>query len=481
MTESRTSGPPASLSVCRAGVLLRAAAVVLLGLAAQAADFRAGQGKSDITPPPGMPMAGYYNVRLNEGIHDPLQAKAIVLEKDGVKAALVACDLVDLSESVVRKTREIVERTCGIPGSHTMISATHTHTGPVMSETPPGASSQASAIAREYLSRLPERIAAAVSAAANSLRPVKVRAGSGREDSISFVRRFVMKDGSIGWNPGKLNPNIVRPVSTIDPEVPVVSLESPSNGPIAAYVNFANHLDTVGGLQFSADYPYTLARLLGEAKGPEMLTLFSLGACGNVNHINVMTPEPQKGHAEAARIGTILAGSVLKVWPRLRELETGAVRARVRRVSLPVVPVTPDEVAKAREVAARFGTPAAAPFYEQVWAFKVLTAAERNGRPMEAEVQVIALGNEVAWVGLPGEVFVELGKAVKLASPFPHTIVVTLANGSLGEYIPDRKAYAQGAYEVISTPLAPGGGEALAEAAAHLLLELRDPYPPAKR
>ncbi len=103
-------------------------------------------------------------------------------------------------------------------------------------------------------------------------------------------------------------------------------------------------------------------------------------------------------------------------------------------------------------------------------AFKVLELEEKRGQPVEAEVQVIALGREVAWVGLPGEIFVELGRAIKNASPFPYTIVAELANGAIG-YVPDRRAYPQGAYEVISSRVAQGGGEALAETAVRLLLE----------
>jgi neutral ceramidase len=87
-------------------------------------------------------------------------------------------------------------------------------------------------------------------------------------------------------------------------------------------------------------------------------------------------------------------------------------------------------------------------------------------------VQVIALGRDTAFVGLPGEIFTELGMAIRKASPFRYTIVVTLANGSIG-YVPDRAAYAQGAYEVSSARCAPGSGELLVEAALKILNELR--------
>jgi hypothetical protein len=56
-------------------------------------------------------------------------------------------------------------------------------------------------------------------------------------------------------------------------------------------------------------------------------------------------------------------------------------------------------------------------------------------------------------VALPGEVFVELGLAVKKASPFRYTLIAELANGPVG-YVPDRAAEAQGNYE--AAPSSPG-------------------------
>ena len=94
-----------------------------------------------------------------------------------------------------------------------------------------------------------------------------------------------------------------------------------------------------------------------------------------------------------------------------------------------------------------------------------------EGRPVQVEVQVMTLGSDVAWVALPGEIFVELGLSVKAASPFRQTNVVELANGGF-YYVPHRSAYAEGQYEVISTRYAEGSGEMLVTAAIGLLGEL---------
>ena len=132
--------------------------------------------------------------------------------------------------------------------------------------------------------------------------------------------------------------------------------------------------------------------------------------------------------------------------------------------------VSHDDIITAREVAAhRADSKSPEPgFLAKVQAFKVLDVVAQNGHPWDVEVQVIALGDEVAWVSLPGEIFVELGLAIKQDSPFPHTVIAELANGSIG-YIPSRRAYAQGNYEVVSARCAAGSGEKLVDAVLRLL------------
>jgi len=74
-------------------------------------------------------------------------------------------------------------------------------------------------------------------------------------------------------------------------------------------------------------------------------------------------------------------------------------------------------------------------------------------------------------VGLPGEVFVDLGLAIKQASPFATTLVIELCQDAPG-YIPTRKAFAEGSYETVNSRVAPGGGERMADAAIELLAQL---------
>jgi hypothetical protein len=439
---------------------------------APARGLRIGAASVVITPAVGAPMAGYYSPRAAEGVDDDLRAKAIVVEQDGSNVAMVVCDLISMPRPVSDEARRLIQLSLGLPPERVMISATHTHTGPVL---PTGSSRDPSEegaldVAKKYVQSLPELIARSVRDANENLRPARASVGTGREEHLSFNRRYVMKNGSVGWNPGKQNTSVVHPAGPIDPDVPVVYFETTDGNPITTYVNFAMHLDTVGGVRISADYPHTLSSILAKLKGPEMLTVFSIGAAGDINHIDVGSATPQGGPQEGRRIGTILAGEVIKTYARLQPVRTFAPRAGSEIVKLELPKVTPDDVTKAQKIAVKFGKDGPT-FLERVWAYKVLDVAAREGKPLEAEVQVFALGDDLAFVALPGEIFVELGLAVKKQSPFRHTIIAELANGSVG-YVPTRRAYDEGNYEPVSARCAAGSGERLAETAVRLLDEL---------
>lgn len=449
---------------------MRMVLILIFGVAStvKAGELTAGAAQVDITPPVGCPMAGYYSLRGAEGTHDPLFAKSLVIEKDGTRVALVALDLISTTATMVAESRKLIESETGIPGRNVMISATHSHTGPVLSDGKPRTAVYGGAhkLAIEFMAELPHKIAASVKQADRARKPAVIKHGIGHEEGLAFNRRFHMIDGSVGWNAGKKNPKIVRPAGPTDPAVPVVSLESTDGQPIAVYVNFAMHLDTVGGMYYSADYPHYVAEALRKAKGSDVTTLFTIGTAGDINHINVNSSLAQKGQTEAARIGTRLAAEVLRTWDQLEPVTVDAIRVSHEVLELPLAPVTETEYASAKQVfeLVQKDTKPAPKFLDQVQAFKVLDVMNRLGKPLEVEVQVISLGRDVAFVSLPGEIFVQLGLDIKAGSPFKNTIIAELANGAIG-YVPNRVAYPQGNYEVVSARCAAGSGELLVDSA----------------
>jgi hypothetical protein len=366
-------------------------------------------------------------------------------------------------------------KSTGIPEDHIMISATHSHTGPVIPSPGNINSSQGRIpeILRTYMEKLPGLIAESIMKANANLNPAKISCGLGHEETISFNRRFFMTDGTVGWNPGKMNPMIIRPAGPIDPDVSVIYTETADGKPLSTFVNFALHLDIAGGLEISADMPYTLSKILGEVKGSDMITMFSQGCCGNINHINVKTAEEQSGAREAERIGTVLSGEVLRTCTRLKLLNIEGIETKSEIIPLPLAAISKNDIPWASEITSKYGKPDAAPFMDMVKAFKIIEINERNGKPLEAEIQVFALGDSCAIVSLPGEIFTELGMYIKSRSPYPFTIVEELANVSV-DYIPDMKAFLEGNYEPVSARCAPGSGELLAKKAIEILWELKN-------
>jgi hypothetical protein len=257
----------------------------------------------------------------------------------------------------------------------------------------------------------------------------------------------------------------------IDPSVSVVYFDTSDGKPLATAINFALHATTFGELDFSADYPGVLDARLGEAKGSEMLTLFTNGCAGNINQVDVSSRHHPFGPGESARVGTILAAAVLKTYKQMDGAGSGPLQVKSEIVSLPPLSYSDAEVKKAHEVV-ELSRKQELDFLDLVQANRILNVMETHGgKPIPAEVQVIAIGDRVAWVGLPGEAFVELGLAIKLASPFRLTLVSELANGML-DYLPDRKGYEEGGYEVTTARCAEGCGEALVDAARRLLVEI---------
>jgi hypothetical protein len=461
-------------------ILLHGCVALALGLIGPsrllATDFKLGVAAMPINPPIGIGLAGYYHERGNEGVLDDLSAKAIVLDDGVTRAAIVVCDLIAMPKWIVTEARQAIEARTGIPGSNVLIAATHTHTAPVLYRewSRDDVDGGATELSKHYSHTLPGRIADAVAAAAEKREPARIAAGREREAQLAKNRRYWMRDGTVGWNPGKLNPKIVRPAGPIDPEVGVLYAESVGAKPVPllTFVNYAMHPDTTGGTRISADYPGALARALAQYRGPQMLTVFANGTCGNINHTDVEWAGSQSSPQEATRLGTILAAAVLKTYPRLQALtNAGVLRVRNEVVKLPLPPFTSQELEIARVDARTAKDNTRDGFIKLVRAHRVLDTAVQQGKPVEVEMQVITFGREVAWVAWPGEMFVELGLQVKAGSPFAYTYNIELANGSIG-YIPNQPAYSEGNYEVESARVAAGSGEQLAASALRMLRQV---------
>lgn len=460
-----------------------AAIVILVSstLSARGADqLQSGTALVDITPPIPFRMSGYFYERLSTGTKDTLYARAMVFQQGKETAALVFCDVVGLPREVAGPARQKASTATGIPVEHIAVTGTHTHTGPLFFMSLHDYFHE-QAVAKQgkdpydsapYREELIGKIAEAVTKAKAALAPVELKSGNAREDRISFNRRFYMKDGTVLFNPPEQSPDIIRPAGPIDPQVGIILLSKPgATAPSSAIVSFAMHLDTTGGTLYSADYVKSLDDRLKHAFGPDFTLLFGTGTCGNINHRDVTKRQQRSADMLGQMLGDAVASAVQMGEVASRGEPALAVRSVM--VPAPLQSYSEEQVAKAKANMSRIGG-RGLPFLEAVEACKIvdIERLKKGGYPGQLEVQAFRLDRDTALVTLPSEVFVELGLAIKAASPFTTTLVVELANDDLA-YTPTRQAFSEGSYEITNSRVAPGTGEKLVEAAIGMLKELQ--------
>ena len=461
--------------------------------APSASPLRVGVAESDITPPLGFPMSGYYSERLAEGELDPLKAKAIVFRNEQTAGAWVVCDLIGISTDLKNQVCQRASEKTGIPVSHFAISATHSHTGPDYSQalylTLGGESQEESRAA--YIEKLISGIVDAIEQAHAAAHPAIIESGSAtQKEPVSFNRRAVTRDGSVKTWMGADHPDFVRTAGPIDPEIGLVMIRDESGVPLGILNNFALHLDTVGGVKWSADYPFFIERTLRQATGSSLISLFGNGCCGDINHVNPRSPNRNK----ADFIGQSIGNSIVRDLPSLQLLGSQKLVVKSRTVQLPLQDATQAEVTQAIEILDKAKRNEPVEFLEHVTAYKKLIIDQMRhkepyaktaehitwglsrslsgvGETLPVDMTVITLGTDVAIIALPGEAFVDLGLAIKQGSPFRTTLVIELSNCVETIYVPTRAAYAGGSYEVTNSTTLPGSGELIVQTALELLKE----------
>ena len=455
---------------------------------AQQSTLKSGMVQIEITPTE----VGYPHYRgPSTGAHDPLFAKAVVFQQQEEKVALVVGDLLWVERDLSVKARMRIEAETGIPFQNIIIAGTHSHTSPAYHPNireltgtlrPPFDQRLDTGKEDSYPQDLEDGIVNAVVKAYEQREEVVMEVFGEEVNDLAFNRRFIMKNGKLITNPGIGNPSIRETEGPTDRELAVVMIQRKKDKhPIGSVSNFSLHADTFGGTAFSGDYPGFLANNLQKNFHKDFVSLFAAGACGNINHIDVSgTKEMIKSSSE---IGEILSSAIIKNRNKFQEINGTNLKATSKVIYAPIQHFTKEELEWAMQEA---GTP---PLYEETAFLErrrrlKIRSLERMRRTeavppaigdqpwrIPLEVQVFQIGEDLAIVGLPGEVFVDLGLAIKENSPYKNTIVVELTHSHIA-YVPTQEAFTRGGYETINSRLAPGGGEMLADAAIALLQEI---------
>jgi len=439
-----------------AGLLLSGTAVSAEAVSAGQADvLRAGTARKDITPKMPVMLAGYASRKeLSQGVHDPLSVRVVAFEQNGKRLVLVSTDIVGFYGGTAASMRKAILAACGLQPSELFLAAIHTHSAPIVALGEKVHPNNA-----EYTKWLESQLVAAVREALAQTVPVQIAVGSG-SSPVGVNRREFVKNAA-----GKTSVQLGRnPAVLTDREVQVLRVSRAGSGDLAAVVfAYATHSTAMGPHNFlvSGDVHGLAAQFLEKYFEGRVVAPAFAGASGDIDPWVRILPtfRTEKGWVpEAVLMGTMLGEEVASVLEDLKKAGRSGEAGRGR------------EAVVAHTLSGPIKT-----------AFKTLTLplehrvkfdASTGAESPEFNLTVGCIGG-VAVVGLGGEVFNDIGKAIKAASPFPHTLIITHCNGAAG-YLPTKEACPDGGYGVDNSPFAPDAAAELVQASLRLLRELQD-------
>jgi hypothetical protein len=429
--------------------------------------LRVGLSHADITPPLGTPMEGYIErMGVSKGIHDRLFAKAMVLEgASEEKAAVVSVDLIGVGRWIVDSARKLIESKTGINQESVMIAATHTHSGPRgLGNFLTGEDLLSKGLfSRELSEKIVAGIVKAVVSADKGL--VEAKMGLGRRDvsSLSSNRR------------SKYGP--------FDPELSVMRIDSSDSGQsIGCVANYSCHPTVLGAdnLLISSDFPGyvrdTVETALNQKhQGGGAEVLYLNGASGD---ISTRFTRKEATFAEAERIGRTLGSETLKIMKAVDgmtddvEIQTSSEVIKLVQRKLPPVDFVKNDLNRRQEMLKKMRARGASKgeirvVESVIEGTKALLAAYKyasksEGKEIEAEIQVLRLGETAMLCAVPAELFVELGLQIKKKLRSMNPLVVCYANGFIG-YVLTEEAFKEGGYESLVTLLDPSAGNTMVD------------------
>ncbi len=411
-------------------------------------NLQAGAAIINVTPQKPMFLHGYPHVeRTSEGIHDPLYASALVIDNGEIQIGFCAVDVIFISREIAANVRIRVHEQTGIPKQNLMISASHTHSGPVTFSD------------IFYDPVVPKADPEYISYLTNKLVDVYVKAFQNKRASKIAI---TTADGTgVGGNRRSK-------ADITDPEVPVVILKDAETNRIFALSTIYCMHPTVlheDSKLYSADFPGYTREYIKKEFGEDVILLYHTGPSGNQSPRHYVKSNT---FDEAQRLGFMLGERIIESVRQLRnsafkdwvvlsakqssqmlpkkkfmsieEAESKAVFVKNKLKQMQIDKVNPSEI---RTVECDwFGAEENKQLAEMA-ANRELEKVYQSVLP--AEINIIGIDSN-NFVFLPGEMFVEYSLMIKNNLP-GNTFVTSLSNGVLAGYLVTEEAEQEGGYE----------------------------------
>lgn len=453
-------------------------------------NLKVGYAKTNINPPLGIAVTGYYIDRFAKGFVDDLEVHAIVLSDTKKEIAMVSVDTCYMVIELIDRIREQVSSQTGISADSIFITATHTHTGPDLSYGGMSADCGTNPVNVSYTEFLIKRIGDAVELARNDIKPAKMGFCVGyAPERVAYIRRYRMKDGSTMTCPPVGDPNIDHPIGELDQRVNVIRFDR-EGGCTVVLVNYGVHADTVNGELICADFPAWMRKTLDAALDGTACMFFPgaqgdvgsthvFPAPGDMNDTEISFDNEMKSPGMARFVGRALAGTVLQVYDKVAYVDVEDIGVCHKTMQIPAN-LPPKEALplahkykELHEAGRDCDIPYTAMELTTVVAEAIRMCDLENGPEFfEMDLTGVRIGN-LAFVGIPGEPFTEIGVGIKAAvEGFDLVLPCALTNGSYG-YFPMNSAYDEGGYEARSSKFKAGVAETIVSDAKALLEALK--------
>jgi hypothetical protein len=398
-------------------------------------------------------------------VHDDLYARALVIDDGRMQIALVSVEVIAVSALFACAVRAAVEGATGIPAKNVLLSATHTHCGPV---TLNHFFNQGQPLDEPYLELMASQIVAAVEEAFATRKPRRLRSGLVLCDGIAVNRRT--EDGL-----------------PVDPYAGVMLIEEDDGKVDTVVVLYACHTTVLGPdtLSITQDFPfYTIARLQ-ERLGDDVEVIYFNGAQGDlsIGHKSDLSAvgviDTFRTFATAQRLGERLADAALSGLESLEAVDP-VIAVESTSIRLPLKSYRPlPEMTEAKRLAllALEGADRQpdqlqrkqAALFSRIEEYYASLYEESQEEPKVLPLEFTAIGiGDTVLLSLPGEVFVQIALNIRSASPFAKTMFLGLTNDYAG-YIPTADASAASGYEVIASRVPGAASRQLTEEAVALL------------
>jgi len=390
------------------------------------ATCQAGAARVKITPDLPCFLAGYFHERPAERVRDDLYATAMVFENEGQRLALVACDLIAMTDKVNNAATAIIADEVGIAAENVLITTSHTHTGPEIREA-------YMPYKPDYVELLPGLIAAAVRQAAAAMFEATVNVGVGEAKELSYNRlQRLAGGGEVFGGRAPDGETIVGPAGPVDSSLQTLAIHDSERRLRGLVVNFACHPDVIGGGSadfVSADWPGEMCRNLMAVYGDDVPVLFLQGTAGDINQSNYLGSSfyAQGGPEKAQQMGRGLAGAALLAAERAKPLDELTLDSSLETLEMPFYTRTPEVMAYVAELKARIDN---CSYFEKAF-IKRVEAWPNDGKSDRFDIRCFRIG-DVAIVGMPGEIFTSWGLETKRYSPARQTFFVELASAPNG-------------------------------------------------